>query len=358
MKQILILVLTLLSICSFAQSSFSLPGDNNWYKVATIGGQHGYLDYIYWHATAHNPSVAKGEVHFINSQNYAVQRHQTMGYGAWNQPTFALLNFGGTSELWVKATNGVATGTFKVNNSVNITLANGGTPDSDLSNNGGTLTVYDKLEDNKNLFIGELKTINKASFGNYPVGAGSSNAYSIEVGGQNPTNNSGQGTVFFHHHNVIANQLRYNAGSLFWEAAGNGDGTTTTPNFLVGGSIGIGTTDPGSFKLAVNGKIWGTEVQVALTKPGPDYVFEPTYYLSPLDSIKTYIDKNKHLPEVPSAKEMEKNGVNLGEMNMLLLKKIEELTLYVIELKKENENQNKQNIFLQKQIDNLTNKIK
>jgi len=49
---------------------------------------------------------------------------------------------------------------------------------------------------------------------------------------------------------------------------------------------------------------------------------------------QNYIDQNNHLPEVPSAKEMEKNGVQLGEMNMILLKKIEELTLYVIELKK------------------------
>jgi hypothetical protein len=101
------------------------------------------------------------------------------------------------------------------------------------------------------------------------------------------------------------------------------------------GNIGIGTTNPGSFKLAVEGKIGAREVNVTTTNPWPDYVFEPSYNLSPLDSIKTYIDKNKHLPEVPSAKEMEKNGVNLGEMNMLLLKKIEELTLYVIELRKE-----------------------
>ena len=61
-------------------------------------------------------------------------------------------------------------------------------------------------------------------------------------------------------------------------------------------------------------------------------MFEPDYKLTSLDEIKNYIDQNKHLPEVPSAKEMEKNGVQLGEMNMLLLKKIEELTLYVIEL--------------------------
>jgi hypothetical protein len=106
---------------------------------------------------------------------------------------------------------------------------------------------------------------------------------------------------------------------------------------IVNGNVGIGTTDPKGYKLAVAGKAIAEEVTVKLQANWPDYVFEPTYQLSPLDSIKTYIDKNKHLPEVPSAKEMEKNGVNLGEMNMLLLKKIEELTLYVIEAKKENE---------------------
>jgi hypothetical protein len=119
------------------------------------------------------------------------------------------------------------------------------------------------------------------------------------------------------------------------------DGSTwSSPHitFLTGGNVGIGTTDPGSFKLAVNGKTWSTEVQVAVTRP-PDYVFEPTYDLKPLAEIETYIKENKHLPEVPSAKEMEKNGVQLGEMNMLLLKKVEELTLYVIEQQKENTKQ-------------------
>jgi hypothetical protein len=71
----------------------------------------------------------------------------------------------------------------------------------------------------------------------------------------------------------------------------------------------------------------------------PDYVFEKNYNLRPLAEVENYINQNKHLPEVPAAKEMEANGVNLGEMNMLLLKKVEELTLYVIELKKENEKQ-------------------
>ena len=112
------------------------------------------------------------------------------------------------------------------------------------------------------------------------------------------------------------------------------------------GNVGIGTANP-TQKLTVKGTVYSTEVKVDLSAGAPDYVFEKEYNLPTLDSIKAYIDKNKHLPEVPSAKEMEKNGVNLGEMNMLLLKKIEELTLHVIaqnkkldEMKKENEAQN------------------
>ncbi len=122
---------------------------------------------------------------------------------------------------------------------------------------------------------------------------------------------------------------------------------------LVPGSIGIGTTNPGSYKLAVEGKIGAREVNVIATNPWPDYVFEKNYNLPTLESIKTYIDQNKHLPEVPSAKEIEKNGVNLGEMNALLLKKIEELTMYVIELKKENDSTKEQMKNMQSEINQI-----
>ncbi len=103
------------------------------------------------------------------------------------------------------------------------------------------------------------------------------------------------------------------------------------------GNVGIGTISPGE-KLEVNGTIRSKEVRVEATG-WPDYVFESDYNLRSLEETETYIKENKHLPEIPSAKEMEANGVQLGEMNMLLLKKIEELTLYVIDLKKENEAQ-------------------
>jgi len=102
------------------------------------------------------------------------------------------------------------------------------------------------------------------------------------------------------------------------------------------GNVGIGTTNPGSFKLAVEGKIGAREINVT-TAAWSDYVFNEDYKLRPLEEVNRYIKENKHLPEIPSAKEVIENGQNLGEMNMLLLKKIEELTLYLIDMKKENE---------------------
>lgn len=102
----------------------------------------------------------------------------------------------------------------------------------------------------------------------------------------------------------------------------------------VDGKVGIGTTTPDE-ALTVNGTIHSTRVKVDVTVPGPDYVFESDYNLLSLSEIKKYIDANKHLPEIPSAKEMEKNGIDVAEMNMLLLKKVEELTLHLIEQQKQ-----------------------
>ena len=83
--------------------------------------------------------------------------------------------------------------------------------------------------------------------------------------------------------------------------------------------------------LTLDGRIRTEEIKVEIIN-GPDYVFEPDYPLKTLKETKEYILAHKHLPEIPSAKEMENNGVDLGDMNMRLLKKIEELTLYQIEL--------------------------
>ena len=104
------------------------------------------------------------------------------------------------------------------------------------------------------------------------------------------------------------------------------------------GNVGIGTSSPNE-KLTVNGTIYSSEVKVDLSVPGPDYVFKKDYHLKPLEELEQFIDRNNHLPEVPSAEQMQKKGIELSTMNMLLLKKVEELTLYVIRLEKENQRQ-------------------
>jgi hypothetical protein len=101
------------------------------------------------------------------------------------------------------------------------------------------------------------------------------------------------------------------------------------------GNVGFGTTNP-TEKLAVNGNIKCKQVEVSLTG-WSDFVFQKDYSLMSLADLDAYINQHKHLPGVPSAEEVLTNGNNLGEMDAILLQKIEELTLYVIELKKENE---------------------
>ena len=115
------------------------------------------------------------------------------------------------------------------------------------------------------------------------------------------------------------------------------------PQFTWDGSgVGIGTEIVGSFKLAVEGKIGAHEV-VVTTDGWADFVFEPDYNLMSLKELETFIKANKHLPEIPTTTEVKENGISIGEMNAKLLQKIEELTLYMIELKKEVEILKEQN---------------
>jgi len=123
-------------------------------------------------------------------------------------------------------------------------------------------------------------------------------------------------------------------GSLY--VGYTGASTTHYNDLSVNGNVGIGTINSGGYKLAVNGAIKAKEVKVTVAAADwPDFVFENDYELLSLDEVKSHIRENKHLPGVPSAKEIEENGVSLGDMNAKLLQKIEELTLYVIQLQEE-----------------------
>jgi hypothetical protein len=100
------------------------------------------------------------------------------------------------------------------------------------------------------------------------------------------------------------------------------------------GSVGIGTLNTGDYKLAVEGTIGARKVKVT-QQAWADYVFDGNYKRLSLSELENYIRINRHLPGIPTEAEVKKDGVDVGEMNKKLLEKIEELTLYLIELKKE-----------------------
>jgi hypothetical protein len=129
--------------------------------------------------------------------------------------------------------------------------------------------------------------------------------------------------------------------------------TTGTGTISYSGKVGIGTTTP-AYELAVKGSIGCSEIQVLDVTDWRDFVFAPGYTLRSLAEVESFINQNQHLPGVPSEKEVKANGYNVSEMNAILLQKIEELTLYIIEQQKVNNLQQKQIDELKKQITNST----
>lgn len=125
-------------------------------------------------------------------------------------------------------------------------------------------------------------------------------------------------------------------GSLAFTTAG---GSSNIRMFINdSGQIGIGTTSPGSYQLAVEGKIGAHEIKVT-TSGWADFVFKDDYVLRPLAEVEQHIQQKGHLPDVPSEAEVLENGIELGAMDAKLLQKIEELTLYAIAQQKTSEEQ-------------------
>lgn len=116
-----------------------------------------------------------------------------------------------------------------------------------------------------------------------------------------------------------------------------------------GTSIGVATTNIGdtAYRLFVERGIRTRKIKVD-QDTWPDYVFDTSYQLLSLDELRTFIQLNKHLPHVPSAADVEKNGINLGDNQATLLRKIEELTLYLLQIDRELQRMRRENELLQK----------
>lgn len=133
-----------------------------------------------------------------------------------------------------------------------------------------------------------------------------------------------KGTTHYSHFHYGTNEDTYIRGGK--------DGSHIVLNDIPNGNVGIGVY-PSAYKLEVNGTTRSKEV---IVETGwADYVFEENYQLRSIDEMEAFVKKNKHLPNIPKASEIENNGLKVGETNKAMMEKIEELALYIIQLKKE-----------------------
>jgi len=133
---------------------------------------------------------------------------------------------------------------------------------------------------------------------------------------------------------ITWNDLNSNLPTVDWQAK----------DMYVAGRMGIGTAVNPNFALSVNGNIRAKEIIVE--SGWSDFVFDPGYYLAPLNEVENFIKTNRHLKDIPTEAQVKADGIGLAEMNKLLLQKVEEITLYLIDA-------NKRITELQQQVDSL-----
>lgn len=217
------------------------------------------------------------------------------------------------------------------------------------NDNPGQAWTKVALEDHLHVSLGTIAQNYTPNTGNWTT-----SGTTLRLNGQDYTtigfHDSGNRVDFIRVGNGII-QLGYNGG---WGEASLGmPGGGQWSN---SGNVGIGTSDTKGYKLAVAGNAIAESVTVKLQGQWGDYVFKPAYKLRSLNEVKAFIDQNHHLPEIPSAFSVEKSGIDLGEMVKLQMKKIEELTLYLIEKDKQINTLTKQMKLQKKRIDQIIKK--
>lgn len=195
-----------------------------------------------------------------------------------------------------------------------------------LQSSNSSTRVYITNNASSNSGTTNLIITGRVDANNDPWRFGSTARNSIVFNSNAPATTGSVGTERFSiQYNYVANSL-----GILSDLGGH------TPLMVINrnGNIGIGTANPQN-KLSVKGVIMAEKVKVTVAPADwPDYVFNPLYRLKSLHDVEQFIMANKHLPDVPSANEVKKNGVDLGATQAILLRKIEELTLYLIEQNK------------------------
>jgi hypothetical protein len=287
---------------------------------------------------------------FVNSSSGSI-RYGFAGGNEWQMSTIG----GGADLRWFTTTDGGTTSTprhyFSQNGNVGIGGFSGpGVPQARLdvlgsstfsstsnlmlrNSNGDTLL---RMRDDGRMGIG----YNGSSYGRtMNLGGSGLNFYTA--------NEAAFGGAIFPTDTSLVLWSNSNANNylVLQPSWGNTGVGTYTPNakLHINGTVLVGGNSinvPAGYSMAIDGKVICEEVKVQLSTAWPDYVFADDYQLPSLESIEAHIKAKKHLPGIPSAAQVEADGITLGDMNKRLLEKIEQLTLHLIDLKKENQQLN------------------
>ncbi|WP_421876495.1 hypothetical protein [Marinoscillum sp.] len=324
-KELLIIAGLLLSVYAHAQT---ITYSDNWHKVQT---SYGYID-----LGPHNADWAHiytDRPKFIFNKDVYLHNGVLSSYSSSNLQ----LRTNGTTRVFVdNSTGNVGIGTTD--------------PDEKLEVNGNILLPgYRKLtQKSGSYYYSELLTTGHGQGAGWMINAKydeSGDPPSNVTYAVNPGNyNTGAGYLDFDGNGKrwtfytaptstgVGQSVAFRAIAIFDDSHVSLSASGNAHDFFLNSSanLGLGTSTP-SEKLEVNGTIRSKEVKVEAS-PWPDYVFAEDYDLMSLAEISHYIADNKHLPGMPSAEEVAKEGVALGKMNAKLLEKVEELTLHVISL--------------------------
>lgn len=202
---------------------------------------------------------------------------------------------------------------------------------------------------NRNIFIGNGTGNEDGSNGDDNIFIGNGAGYTETQGNRLIIDNVGETDNPIIWGDMLNDRLKFHAKVGISPGGGYTDSFGNFPTTAGGVNVS-------SYNLFVKGGILAEEIRVALASTWADYVFEKNYQLKPIAEVEKYIKQEGHLPNMPSAKDVALQGINVAEMTKMQQEKIEELTLYIIEQNKINENQNKEIQELKAQIKQLLNK--